>query len=58
MGYGFATVDGDPEGTEYFVHFTSINMEGYKTLKNGQKVTFELNATDKGVQAANVEDAE
>ena len=57
-GYGFATKEGEEEGAEYFVHFSSINMDGYKTLKGGQKVTFELNKTDKGVQAANVQPAE
>lgn len=54
-GYGFLLVDGDETKNEYFVHFSSITMEGYKTLKAGQPVTFELKDTDKGVQAANVE---
>lgn len=54
-GYGFLLVDGDDAKNEYFVHFSSISMEGYKTLKAGQAVTFELKDTDKGVQAANVE---
>ena len=57
-GYGFVTKEGEAEGPEYFVHFSSINMDGYKTLKGGQKVTFELNKTDKGIQAANVMSAE
>lgn len=51
-GYGFILDDAD--GTEYFVHFSSINMNGFKTLKEGQAVEFELIQTDKGVQAANV----
>ena len=54
-GYGFLLVDGDKDKNEYFVHFSSINMDGYKTLKAGQAVTFELKDTDKGIQAANVE---
>ena len=54
-GYGFLTVDEDEEKQEYFVHFSSIAMEGYKTLKAGQPVTFELKDTDKGIQATNVE---
>lgn len=57
-GYGFVTIDGDAEEVEYFVHYSSIEMDGYKTLKGGQKVIFELNKTDKGLQAANVVSAE
>lgn len=53
-GYGFVLKDGTTENGEYFVHFSSIIMEGYKTLKAGQKVTFELLETDKGTQAVNV----
>jgi CspA family cold shock protein len=53
-GYGFLLVDGDAANNEYFVHFSSIDMDGYKTLKAGQEVEFELKDTDKGVQAVNV----
>ena len=53
-GYGFALVDGDVENTEYFVHYSSIDMDGYKTLKANQAVTFILKDTDKGVQATEV----
>ena len=53
-GYGFLLVDGDPANNEYFVHFSSIDMDGYKTLKAGQEVEFELKDTDKGIQAVNV----
>ena len=53
-GYGFLLVDGDEANNEYFVHFSSIDMEGYKTLKAGQEVEFELKDTDKGIQATNV----
>ncbi len=52
-GYGFVLKDGDDE-KEYFVHYSYINMEGYKTLKAGQPVTFKLVQTDKGVQAQEV----
>jgi CspA family cold shock protein len=51
--YGFIIEPSD-ESVEYFVHFSSIEMDGYKTLKAGQKVTFELKDTDKGTQAVNV----
>lgn len=58
-GYGFVTVDGDASATptEYFVHYTSITMEGYKTLKADQKVTFLLVDKEKGIQAVDVEEA-
>jgi CspA family cold shock protein len=45
--------DGD-QNSEYFVHYSYIQMEGYKTLRAGQKVTFKLIKTDKGVQAQEV----
>lgn len=53
-GYGFVTINDDPSNAEYFVHYSSVTMDGYKTLKAGQAVTFELKETDKGVQAATV----
>lgn len=52
-GYGFILKDGN-EDEEYFVHYSYIEMEGYKTLKAGQNVTFDLIETEKGVQAQNV----
>jgi CspA family cold shock protein len=52
-GYGFINKEED-ETEEYFVHFSSIDMEGYKTLKTGQPVEFELKETDKGIQAVDV----
>jgi len=52
-GYGFILKDGN-EDEEYFVHYSYIDMEGYKTLKAGQNVTFELIETEKGIQAQNV----
>jgi CspA family cold shock protein len=51
-GYGFIE---QPDGAEdVFVHFSAINMEGFKTLSEGQEVEFELRQTEKGMQAANV----
>ena len=55
-GYGFVMIDGNQDA-EYFVHYTSIEMDGYKTLKAGQAVTFELKKTDKGIQAVDVQAA-
>lgn len=54
-GYGFIS---DESGRDVFVHFSKINMEGFKTLKEGQKVTFEVEDSDKGPQAVNVTVAE
>lgn len=51
-GYGFIT---DEEGQDIFVHYSSINVEGFKTLNEGDKVTFEVTDSDRGPQATNVE---
>ncbi len=51
-GYGFIE---QPEGDDVFVHFSSIDMEGFKTLSEGQEVEFEVRQTEKGLQAANVQ---
>jgi len=53
-GYGFLTKEGS-ESEEFFVHFSSIDMEGFKTLKAGQKVSFVLKDEEKGVQAKEVQ---
>ena len=51
-GYGFITAaEGGPD---IFVHFSTIQMDGFKTLREGEEVQFELVTTDKGLQAANV----
>ncbi|MCG8429034.1 MAG: cold shock domain-containing protein CspD [Chromatiales bacterium] len=52
-GYGFVTPDqGDQD---IFIHFSAIVMDGYKTLKEGQKVQFELQEGPKGLHAANLQ---
>ena len=51
-GYGFITDDADK--SEIFVHFSGINAEGYKTLEDGQKVTFDVAEGNRGPQAVNV----
>jgi len=56
-GYGFIEVDTTPDETavkDVFVHYSSIQGEGFKTLKEGQEVTFEVVDGAKGPQAANV----
>ncbi len=50
-GFGFIQSD---EGDDVFVHYTNIQSEGFKTLEQGQDVTFELVEGKKGPQAANV----
>ncbi|OGI51810.1 MAG: cold-shock protein [Candidatus Muproteobacteria bacterium RIFCSPHIGHO2_02_FULL_65_16] len=51
-GYGFITPsDG---GDDVFAHFSAIEMDGYKTLKEGQQVEFEVQEGPKGPQASNI----
>jgi cold shock protein len=50
-GYGFL---GRENGPDVFVHFSAINSEGYKQLKEDQRVQFEIVKGPKGPQAANV----
>jgi len=50
-GYGFIS---DEEHHEVFAHFSSVEMEGYKTLKRGQHVEFELVDGPKGLQAQHI----
>lgn len=51
-GYGFVSSDSD--GQDYFVHFRAIEGGGFKSLKEGQKVTFEVVQGQKGAQADKV----
>ena len=51
-GYGFIT--NDETGEEVFVHFSGIVADGYKTLEDGQKVTFDMAEGNRGMQAVNV----
>jgi len=50
-GFGFIERDG---GNDVFVHFSAINMDGFKTLEEGTEVQFEVVEGAKGPQAANV----
>lgn len=50
-GFGFIEREG---GDDVFVHFSAIQMEGYKTLEEGQLVEFDIVNGDRGPQAANV----
>ena len=51
-GFGFI---GREDGDDVFVHFTAINMDGYRKLEEGQRVQFSIEEGPKGPQAANVE---
>ena len=53
-GYGFIQHDGGPD---VFVHFSAIQMNGYKSLTEGQKVEFSIEQGPKGQQAADVRPA-
>jgi CspA family cold shock protein len=52
-GYGFITPDDG--GEDLFAHFSSIQMNGFKSLKEGQKVQFEVVQGPKGKQASNIQ---
>ncbi|SHE62888.1 'Cold-shock' DNA-binding domain-containing protein [Microbulbifer donghaiensis] len=51
-GYGFILAD--EGGEDLFAHYSAIQMEGYRTLKAGQQVTFDIIKGDKGFHAANI----
>ena len=50
-GFGFITGE---NGTDVFAHFSQINKDGFKTLEEGQAVTFDVVEGDKGPQAENI----
>ena len=52
-GFGFITPD--EGGEDLFAHFSAIQMNGFKTLKEGQKVTFDVVQGPKGKQASNIQ---
>lgn len=54
-GFGFITPD--EGGEDLFAHFSAIEMKGFKSLKEGQKVTFEVVEGPKGKQAAHIKPA-
>ena len=51
QGFGFIS---DENGTDVFVHYSALNMDGFKVLDEGDKVEFEVVTGEKGPQAANV----
>lgn len=50
-GYGFIETD---EGEKFFVHHSSIEMEGFRTLSEGDRVLFDISVTPRGQEAVNV----
>ena len=50
-GYGFISQE---DGPDIFVHFSSINMDGFKTLNEGDRVSFDVEESDRGPVAKNV----
>ena len=52
-GFGFITPEDG--GEDLFAHFSAINMDGFKTFKEGEKVTFEVVQGPKGKQASNIQ---
>jgi len=52
-GFGFVTPDDG--GEDLFAHFSAINMNGFKTLTEGQKITFDVTQGQKGKQASNIQ---
>jgi CspA family cold shock protein len=55
-GFGFVTPEGG--GEDLFAHFSAIQGTGFKTLKEGQKVTFDVVKGPKGLQASNIRPAD
>ena len=50
-GYGFITAEGQPD---VFVHFSAIEGDGFRTLREGEQVEFEVKASERGAEASHV----
>ncbi len=54
-GFGFITAD---DGRDVFFHYSHIDMEGFKTIDEGARVSFDLVETERGLQAHNIKEVE
>jgi CspA family cold shock protein len=54
---GFGFIEPDDAGEDVFVHYSAVEMDGFKTLEEGQRVAFEVTQGEKGLRAANVRGA-
>ena len=52
---GFGFIEQDGSGEDVFVHYSAVTMEGFKTLEEGDRVTFDVSRGEKGLRAANVQ---
>ena len=52
-GYGF--IESEDEGKDIFVHFSAVKNAGFKYLREGDQLTFEIEKTDKGTSAINLQ---
>jgi CspA family cold shock protein len=55
-GFGFITPEDG--GKDLFAHFSAIQEQGFKTLKDGQRVSFDVTSGSKGLQASNIRSSE
>lgn len=55
---GFGFIEPEAGGADVFAHFSAINMEGFRTLRQGSRVSFELIEGPKGVLAQNIQPVE
>ena len=52
---GFGFIEQDDSNEDVFVHYSSLMMEGFKTLEEGDRVSFEVSRAEKGLRATNVQ---
>lgn len=55
---GFGFISSEPEGEDVFVHFSAVQMDGFRSLKEGQQVNYEAERSQKGWKATRVTPAD